>query len=208
MAQSNTLGQTEPRTPEEISAIWRRLEQAAAQIKDAETRAQYLALWRSRFDREISAAAAVGANRQIRSFTFSDDGNFAWPDDANESERRLLMIIQQKLAYRAEKQVIAQMERQLTAMAKAIGFDGPMLTKICADIEADAETREGKEAIYATYRRVAGIKGPMDEALLPAMRHVMHNFLPAPKQISGPKVSVATALAWADAGESWSHLKE
>ncbi len=197
-------GLIDPLTPEEISQIWQHLEQNAGQIEDIETRAQYFALWRSRFDREISGAGGVAQKREIRSFTFSDDGDFAWPDDANESERRLLMILQQKLEYRAQRRAISQEEKALMAMAKAIGFDGPTITRICSDIEADASAREGKEALYATYRRVAGIKGPVDEALLPAMRPmiqngVMHNNAPAPKQLAAPKApSVANALAWAD----------
>lgn len=41
---------TVPRTPEARAALWKRLAQLAGAIRDDETRAQYLAEWRARFD--------------------------------------------------------------------------------------------------------------------------------------------------------------
>ncbi|TXC73951.1 hypothetical protein FSZ31_04315 [Sphingorhabdus soli] len=48
IAQSTTLG--EARSPEAIAGIWSRLDGLARSIGDGETRAQYLAAWRTRFD--------------------------------------------------------------------------------------------------------------------------------------------------------------
>lgn len=41
---------TTPRTPEAKAALWKRLASLASAIEDAETRAQYLAEWRARYD--------------------------------------------------------------------------------------------------------------------------------------------------------------
>lgn len=41
------------RTPEQIAAVWAQLDARAAQIDDAETRAQYLAKWRGRYEAEF-----------------------------------------------------------------------------------------------------------------------------------------------------------
>lgn len=41
------------RTPEQIAAVWAKLEALAAKIDDAETRAQYLAKWRERYEAEF-----------------------------------------------------------------------------------------------------------------------------------------------------------
>jgi DNA primase len=48
-AQSTTLSGP-PRTPEAKAALWKRLARLATSVGDEETRAQYLADWRSRFD--------------------------------------------------------------------------------------------------------------------------------------------------------------
>ena len=51
-AQSGSLGGKPigPRTPEARAALWKRLAQMAGGIGDAETRQQYLATWRARYD--------------------------------------------------------------------------------------------------------------------------------------------------------------
>lgn len=51
-AQSTTLRGTPigPSTPEARAALWKRLAQLAGQMRDDETRAQYLSAWRARFD--------------------------------------------------------------------------------------------------------------------------------------------------------------
>jgi hypothetical protein len=43
-------------TPEARSGLWKRLAALAAVIRDAETKAQYLSLWRSRFDEAFPPA--------------------------------------------------------------------------------------------------------------------------------------------------------
>lgn len=157
------------RTPEQIAAIWTRLSGLACEIRDDETRAQYLAAWRARFDREVSAAAEVVAELPaLHAQIPAEDGNYAWPEDISESERRLIMGVNRLIELRAQRAEIGQTIRDIMAVMKAAGFSTKAITATIRDIEADSEGREDHEATWALYRRVLGVKGPMSEAMLPS----------------------------------------
>jgi DNA primase len=181
-------------TPEAVSAIWHRLEELASSIQDAETKAQYMGAWRARFEREVSHVAVAVPHLAIDVYTRSDDGEYVFPESENEGERKLIAVVRRKLELRAQRREISQVDRDLTSMAKSIGLHPKSLTAICVALETDPETREENEAILALYRRVLGIKGPMNEALLP----------PAlPAGVSAKRVMPAKGstqqLAWIDA---------
>lgn len=156
-------------TPEARAAIWKRLEEMARSIEHNETRAQYLATWRARFDREVSAAAEVADELPpLHALIEAEEGGYAWPEDIGESERRLIVIARRLLELRATRKEITESIKDLTALAKAAGFTPKALNAVLRDLEADSEVREGYEAIWALYRRVLGVKGPMSEAMMPA----------------------------------------
>lgn len=156
-------------TPEARAALWQRLEDLARGIEHDETRAQYLAVWRARFDREVSAAADVAAPLPpLHAVIEAEEGGYAWPEEVSESERRLIMIVRGVMELRAQRAEISQMIRDRIAVAKAIGFDGKAINAVIRDLEADSAVREGHEALWALYRRVFGVKGPMNEAVLPS----------------------------------------
>lgn len=160
---------TSPRTPEARAALWKRLAALASAIRDDETRAQYLASWRARFDREVSAVGELsGGVEPLHAQIAALDGDYAWPEDQGESERRLIMGIRRLIELRAERAEISQTIRDGMAVMKAAGFDPKAINATIRDIEADSECREDHEALWALYRRVMGVKGPMTEAILPS----------------------------------------
>lgn len=183
-------------TPEAVSAIWHRLEELAAVIQDAETKAQYLGAWRARFEREVSHVSVAVPHLAIDVYTRAEDGTYVFPESENDGERKLIAVVRRKLELRAQRREISQVDRDLTSMAKSIGLHPKSLTAICVALETDPETRKENEAILALYRRVLGIKGPMNEALLPP---------PLPAGVGAKRIqpakSSAQALAWLDAAE-------
>lgn len=154
-------------TPEAVSAIWHRLEEMAHSIEDAETKAQYLGAWRARFEREVSHVAPVAKDMPLHSLTKATDGKYYWPEPENDSERRLIMVMSKLLTLRAERQAISDDIKDLLSLAKGIGFETKVLNAAAAMIEQDAATREGYEAMLVVYRRVLGIRGPLEEAMMP-----------------------------------------
>jgi DNA primase len=156
-------------TPEDRAGLWQRLQALASEIGDDETRAQYLATWRARFDREYGAVASADDDPPaLHALIAAEDGDYAWPDDQNDSERRLIMIVQRVIELRRARDEISATIKDLLAMAKAAGFSVKALGALVRDIEADTALREDHEAIWALYRRVLGVKGPMTEAMLPS----------------------------------------
>jgi DNA primase len=81
----------------------------------------------------------------------------------------LFALVQQLLTLNEERRAIADRKNNVLAMAKAIGFDKAQMNRVVRDIEADAGAREEKEAVYATYRRVLGVRGPLSDALMPSV---------------------------------------
>lgn len=165
-------------SPEDIAGVWHRLAEWAAAIGDEETRLSYLAMWRARYEREYLFGSEVSghpisgalAHRDAHlTGVWDEDHNYFWPDATDEGERQVIRFLREKLAIRAQRRALTERGRDLDAMAKVIGLHPSTLNKVVMDIEADPEAREQKEALWALYRRVAGVQGPMEVALLPSL---------------------------------------
>lgn len=160
--------------PEARAAVWVRLRDWAHEIADTDTRGEYLAVWRARFERRISAAGQVSSHpihhpsAQLGG-TWDATHRYFWPDPVDEAEAELIRFIRAALDLRADRRALTERARDLAAMAKLRGLTMPLINRVAAEIETDPEAREGKEAIWALYRRIAGVEGPMTEALLPSL---------------------------------------
>lgn len=157
--------------PEATAAIWSELSELAGTIADDETRAQYLGKWRARFDRELSAVPQLAAAEPLHSVTRTAEGDYAFPDSESDSAGRLIAIVRAALHKRAERKAITEELGYLMKMAAAIGFVKSEITAVLRDIESDLEhgpgVREEAEMSRVLYRRTLGIRGPMNEAMLP-----------------------------------------
>ena len=144
-------------SPEVTAAIWAELSALAATIRDDETRGQYLGQWRARFEREVSGQPKPEGQQVAHSLTWDDSGDYAFPDDASDSERRLIMIVRAKLAKRAARREINEEIKDIDAMAKAVGFDPREINSVISDIESDlkhgAGVREEAEMVRVLYPR-------------------------------------------------------
>lgn len=188
-----------PHTPEDISGIWYSLETLAGHIADDETRLQYSAAWRARFEREVSTVERPVADIALMTYRQADNGDYVFPDTENEAEKRLIYIVQNLLKLRESERLavhpIRETKKTVKAMAKTIGLDGASLDQVCKMIEMDPSLREEKEMTLALYRRVLGIKGPMLEAMLP--RGLPAGVQPRTRMIKAPP-RTGQALAWHD----------
>ena len=157
--------------PEATAAIWSELSELAGTIADDETRAQYLGKWRARFDRELSAVPQLAVAEPLHSVTRTAEGDYAFPDSESDSAGRLIAIVRAALHKRAERKAITEELGDLMKMAAAIGFVKSEITAVLRDIESDLEhgpgVREEAEMARVLYRRTLGIRGPMNEAMLP-----------------------------------------
>jgi DNA primase len=201
VAASVPTSASHPRTPEDISGIWYSLETMAGHIVDDETRLQYSAAWRARFEREISVVARPVADLALMTYRQADNGDYLFPDTENEAEKRLIYVVQNLLKLRESERVavhpIRETKKTVKAMAKTIGLDGPTLDAVCKMIEMDPNIREEKEMTLALYRRVLGIKGPMLDAML--SQALPAGVAPRSRVIkAAPRAG--QALAWLDAG--------
>ena len=189
MVESTTFNQS----PEAIAAIWHRLDTLARSIRDDETRVQYLARWRARFEREFPVTTAPVP--PLHALTRADDGEYVFPESENDSEARLHQIVRLVLRLRQDRRGINDEIKDALAMAKAIGFDPKSLGSVIRDIEADSAGREDHEALWALYRRVLGVQGPMQEAIMPPIIDAR----PA-RALSAPAKRLSHALALVEAG--------
>jgi DNA primase len=155
--------------PEAVAALWARLEALARSIGHEATRAQYLGQWRARYEREWGAAARLGVPAPLHALTRAEDGDYAFPEAENDSEAQLIRILRGKLELRERRRDLAQRGRDMDAMAKLMGFNTKAINRVVADIEADPDAREAGEALWVLYRRVAGVVGPMTQALMPSV---------------------------------------
>ena len=192
-----------PLTPEDISGVWYSLETLAGHVADPETRVQYSAQWRARFEREVSAATPSVPDLALLTYRRAADGDYLFPDTENEAERRLIYIITNLLKLRASERAavhpIREAKKTVKAMAKTIGLDGAALDAACKMIEMDPGLREEQEMTLALYRRVLGIRGPMLEAMLPQglPLGVSASLRPRARAIkAAPRA--AQAIAWHD----------
>lgn len=183
------------RDPDAVAAVWERLAQLGATIGHDELRAQYLADWRARFDERISLARAEvmragraevvvspgSLSRRQADAAVADGGDAVDVDDADRAEaepahdgvvsgeERLIDILQTLLRLRAQRADISADIRDRLSVAKALGYSTKALNATLRDMEADPERRIDGEAMHALYRRVAGVRGPIFEDVLPQL---------------------------------------
>lgn len=160
-------------SPEAIAAVWDELAALAASIADEETRIQYRALWRSRFEREVSRAPAAASAEPLHAVTLTDDGAYAFPETEGDSAARLIALVRALLKRREERRAITEEIADIMKMAELAGFQKKAITAAVVDIESDlkhgAAKREEDEMHRVLYRRTLGIRGPMTEAMLPQL---------------------------------------
>lgn len=153
--------------PEAVAGLWAQLDTLARLIVHDDTRAQYLASWRARWERCFGGAGELAPLHAFE--RDAESGDYQFPHTQDESEQRFLRIVQELLKTNAERKVLSDRKKDIMAMAKAMGFNPKALNALTRDVEADAEGREAHEALWVLYRRVAGVRGPASEALMPSV---------------------------------------
>jgi DNA primase len=144
--------------PESVAGVWERLDALARTIRDEETRAQYLAAWRSGSSGKSACPRSRPPLPALHAQIEAAEGGYAWPEEQDESERRLIAIVQRGLELRRQR-ARSESLKDLLAVAKAIGFSTKAINAAFRDIEAEADEREDHEAMWALYRRVLGSGG-------------------------------------------------
>lgn len=200
-------------SPEERAAVWQELAALAAKIVHDELRGEYLAAWRSRYDRLISGVERAGRATALHTVTDAQVAQshvtgdyYAWPESEDESEKRLIAVVRRLLDLRAEERRLVEPIREerkfARELAKMAGLRLPQIDAVVKMIEADlaegsAAGRHDSESVLVLYRRVLAIEGPLDAALLPVVIDASR-----PKAIAGPAAPprASSALAWHDAG--------
>lgn len=186
------------RSPERIAAIWNQLSELAGTIGDPDTMTEYLAVWRARFERELSRVPQVAAGQAVHSVTRADDGDYAFPDAESDSAKHLIQIVRRALKLREERRAITEDIAELMKWADAIGFSKKELGVVIRDIESDIAkgpaVREEAEMVRVLYRRTLGLRGPMTEAMLPQVVDGRA------KQIGAGAKRKATTMALIEAG--------
>jgi DNA primase len=181
--------------PESAAGVWGKLDALARTIRDEETRAQYLAAWRARFEREVSLSApSASPLPALHAQIEAAEGDYAWPEHQDESERRLIAIVQRGLELRRQRREIGESLKDLLAVAKAIGFSPKAINAAFRDLEAVTHEREDHEALWALYRRVLGVRGPMTEAMMPLPADAR-----APKVINAMQRRLSKAMVMIEA---------
>ncbi|BEV02216.1 DNA primase [Novosphingobium olei] len=159
--------------PETRAGAWAELAALAAEIADGETRAQYLGVWRARFEREISAAPQLLEAEPLHAVTIADDGEHVFPESESDSAARLIALVRAVLRKREERRAINEEIADILKMAELAGFQKKAIGAAVRDIEEDLKhgpaKREEDEMQRVLYRRVLGIRGPMTEAMLPQL---------------------------------------
>lgn len=186
------------RSPERTAAVWDELSGLAARIGDDETRAQYLGVWRARFERELSAVPQQLAGEPVHSVKRAEDGDYSFPDAEGDSAKHLIQIVRRVLKLREERRTITEDIGEVMKWAEMIGFSKKELGAVIRDIESDLANgpavREEGEMLRVLYRRTLGIRGPMTEAMLPQVVDVR------PRQIGAAGKRKATTVALIEAG--------
>jgi DNA primase len=160
-------------TPEGRAGVWETLATLARSIAHDETRAQFLGMWRARFDRRFPLVepapdpetGEIAVLRAVNPLTMDHAGE-------DESERRFVAIVRRRLQLRAERRAIGEDLKELQKLSELSGFATKAVNAVVASIEADekagsSEPREIVEAATALYRRVLGVHGPMTAAMMP-----------------------------------------
>lgn len=189
-------------TPEGIAAVWERLVELTEQIGEPETRAQYLGAWRARFERELSGLPQVAAPVSLHTVRRADapgldGGDYAFPDTESDSAKHLIQIVRRLLKLREERREITEDIGEVMKFAEAIGFNKVQLGAVVREIESDIAkgpgVREEAEMARVLYRRALGIRGPMNEAMLPPVAD------PRPKALAAGARRKATTVALLEA---------
>ncbi len=158
-------------SPEGTAAIWADLAEMAGTIGDDETRLQYVAVWRARFEKEISAAPKLLAAEPLHAVRRADDGDYAFPESESDSAAKLIAMVKRVLRLREERRTITEDIKEVMALADLMGFSKKAITATVLEIESDLKSgpgpREEFEMNRVLYRRTLGIRGPLDEAMLP-----------------------------------------
>lgn len=204
-------------SPEDRAGVWEVLSDLAATIAHDELRAEYLATWRSRYERLVSGVERAGRDAVLStvhpteavSSDWSGD-EYKFPESEDDSEKRLIWLVRKLVELRLEElrllEPIREERKWVREMAKLAGLNRPQMDAavkaILADLaEGSSAGRHDGESVLVLYRRVLGIKGPLTEALLPPTAALLEAgvagrakpALPAPPR-------AASALAWHDAG--------
>ncbi len=214
---ADVVGEVGPdAAPEERTAVWQELSALAGQIAHDELRGEYLATWRARYERLVSGVDRPGRDMALHTVAPGDPATsditgdeYHWPEPEDESEKRLVWVVQRLLQLRADERAALEPIREerkfVRELAKLAGLQRPQVDAVVKMIEADmlegsSAGRHAAESVLVLYRRVLGIEGPLTEALLPvvidASRAASPKALPAPA--APPRA--ASALAWHDAG--------
>lgn len=202
--------------PEERARVWETLAALAGTIAHEELRGEYLATWRARYERLVSGLDRPGRGMALHTVAPGDPATsditgdeYRWPEPEDESEKRLVWVVQRLLQLRADERAALEPIREerkfVRELAKLAGLQRPQVDAVVKMIEADmlegsSAGRHATESVLVLYRRVLGIEGPLTEALLPvvidASRSGGQKALPAPA--APPRA--ASALAWHDVG--------
>ena len=194
-------------SPEDRAKVWDQLASLGARIAHEELRGEYLAAWRARYKRLVSGVDRAGRHEALATTVEAEDGDYRFPESEDDSEKRLIAIVQRLLHLRADERAAMEPIREerkfVRELAKMAGLRLPQIDAVVKMIEADlieesSAGRHESESVLVLYRRVLAIEGPLTEALLP----VVVDGRPQPKAITGPSTPprAASALAWHDAG--------
>lgn len=202
-------------SPEERAAVWQQLADLGATIAHEELRGEYLATWRSRYERLISGVERAGRGTALHTVVPAEGASGEWtgreyhfPESEDDSEKRLIWLVRRLVELRLEElrllEPIREERKFVRELAKLAGLHrGPMdavVKMILTDLAEGSAGRHDSESVLVLYRRVLGIEGPLTEAMLPvvidASRAPGQKALPAP----APPPRAAAALAWHDAG--------
>ena len=195
-------------SPEDRAAVWDTLADLAAKIAHDELRGEYLAAWRARYERLVSAKEPAGRGKVLAMTIEAEDGEYHWPESEDDSEKRLIAVVQRLLHLRAEERAamepIREERRFARELAKMAGLRLPQIDAVVKMIEADmaegsSAGRHESESVLVLYRRVLAIEGPLTEALLPVVVDARPTTKALPAGASAPP-RAASALAWHDAG--------
>jgi DNA primase len=204
-------------SPEDRAGVWDELSLLAAEIGHDELRGEYLATWRSRYERLISGVDRAGRDvalhtvspTEVASSDWSGD-DYKFPESEDDSEKRLIWAVRRLVELRAEERALVEPIRDerkfVRELAKLAGLRLPQIDAVVKMIEADladntSAFRHDAESVLVLYRRVLGIKGPLTEALLPPTALLLEAGAAGRAKPALPaQPRAASALAWHDAG--------
>lgn len=193
-------------SPEDRAAVWEELAGLAETIGHDELRGEYLAAWRARYERLVSGVERAGRGDALATVVPSEDGEYAWPESEDDSEKRLIAVVQRLLHLRADERAalepIREERRFVREIGKMAGLRMPQVDAVVRMIEADLSEgssagRHEAESVLVLYRRVLAIEGPLTEALLPVVIDARPKTQVATEKTAPPRA--ASALAWHDA---------